>query len=116
MVQELPLQYNPICLFCKSSSRGVRCGVPQGSVLGPLLVIIFLNDITFSSDEFTFVTFADDTNVIVAHDNLHDLITIVNRELGHLSVWFNANKLSLNIDKTNYVIFRNRHSNRVLMI
>ena len=96
-----------------SSYRNIECGVPQGSVLGPLLFIIFLNDIAFSSDKFSFVTYADDTNVIVSHANLSDLITIVNQELSNLSVWFKANKLSLNIDKTNYMIFKNRHSNRI---
>ena len=97
----------------KSSYRNISCGVPQGSVLGPLLFIIFLNDIAFSSDKLTFVTYADDTNVIVSHANLPDLITTVNRELDNMSLWFKANKLSLNIDKTNYIIFKNRHSNRV---
>ena len=96
-----------------SSYRNIDCGVPQGSVLGPLLFIIFLNDIAFSSDKFSFVTYADDTNVIVSHANLSDLITIVNQELSNLSVWFKANKLSLNIDKTYYMIFKNRHSNRI---
>ena len=96
-----------------SSYRNIECGVPQGSVLGPLLFIIFLNDIAFSADKFSFVTYADDTNVIVSHANLSDLITTVNQELSNLSVWFKANKLSLNIDKTNYMIFKNRHSNRI---
>ena len=70
----------------KSSYRNISCGVPQGSILGPLLFIIFLNDIAFSSDKLTFVTYADDTNVIVSHTNLPDLITTVNQELDNMSV------------------------------
>ena len=85
----------------------------EGSILGPLLSIIFLNDISLSLGRFNFIGYAGDTNVIISHSNLNDLITIVNHELDNLSVWFKANKLSLNIRKTNYIIFKNRHSNRV---
>ena len=96
----------------KSSILSVQCGVPQGSVLGPLLFIIFLNDIAFSSDTLSFFIYADDTNAIVSNDNLNDLIHSVNNELHKICTWFKANKLSLNTDKTNYMMFKNRHSNR----
>ncbi len=96
----------------RSSLRTIQCGVPQGSVLGPLLFIIFLNDIAFSSDKLSFITYADDTNVIISNPNLSDLIDEVNNELCNLSVWFKSNKLSLNINKTNYMVFKNRYSNR----
>ena len=61
----------------------------------------------------SFYIYADDTNAIISHSNYNDLIRIVNDELKNISVWFKANKLSLNIKKTNYVIFKNRQSNRV---
>jgi hypothetical protein len=70
-----------------------------------------INDISYSTSKLSFFIYADDTNAIVSHQNLNELITIVNDELGNLSKWFKSNKLSLNIAKTNYMLFKNRHSN-----
>ena len=67
----------------------------------------------FSSKKLNFINYVDDTNVIFSHSNLTNLVTIVNQELDKCCVWFKANTLSLNVDKTNYIIFKNRHSNRV---
>jgi len=97
---------------CKSNMNSIHCGVPQGSILGPLLFIIYMNDIVYSSSKMSFYMFADDTNLIISDSNLQRLITTVNLELSHISSWFKANKLSLNIKKTNYIIFKNKHSNR----
>ena len=73
----------------------VRCGVPQGSVLG-----------TFSSSlEFSFFLFSDDTTLMYANENLRVLEAIVNLELAMVSEWLKANKLTLNIKKSNFVIF-----------
>ena len=80
----------------------------SGSVLGPLLFLLYINDIHKSSKEFTFYLFADDTSLTYANDNLRTLELTVNNELEKVSEWLNANKLTLNVKKSNYVIFRPR--------
>ena len=75
------------------------------SVLGLLLFLIYVNDIFMASDKLTFYLFADDTNLLYADKNLKSLETVVNCELSKVVGWLIANKLSLNIKKTNYIIF-----------
>ena len=89
-----------------SSKSQISCGVPQGSVLGPLLFLIYINDIHNSSDKLSFYLFADDTNLLYADKNLKSLEETVNNELLKVSEWLNANKLTLIAKKSNYVIFR----------
>ena len=91
-----------------SQMRKITCGVPQGSILGPLLFILYVNDMINCSKLLHFILFADDTNLFYSSSNYKDLIDVVNIELGNLSEWFRTNKLSLNIAKTNYVLFGNR--------
>ena len=55
-----------------------------------------------------FILFADDTNLFYSHDNVSSLMSLINSELSMLSEWFQANKLSVNISKTNYIIFKPR--------
>ena len=93
-----------------SNLLSITCGVPQGSVLGPLLFLIYINDLPNASKKLTFYLFADDTNIYYESKDLSNLTKVVNKELRLVKKWLDANKLSLNIDKTNYIIF---HSSSV---
>jgi hypothetical protein len=92
----------------QSKFSDIKCGVPQGSILGPLLFIIYINDIVNSSALFKFIMFADDTNLFASNKNLDMLIKEVNSEMDKVSDWLKINKLSLNIKKTNFILFHNR--------
>ena len=91
-----------------SSKATTPCGVPQGSVLGPLLFLIYINDIPNSSSKLSFCLFADDTNMLFADNNLRSLEATVNNELKNVCDWLTANKLTLNTKKSYFVIFRPR--------
>ena len=89
---------------CDSELKDIVCGVPQGSILGPLLFIFYVNDITNTSDVFEFILSADDTTILYSHPNIENQINKINEELKEVSNWFKANKLSVNASKINYMI------------
>ena len=95
----------------KSELQSVKCGVPQGSILGPLLFILYVNDIVNVSNKLKLILFADDTSVFMSFDDIKDVQYKFTMEFNRLVDWFYCNKLVLNFTKTNYMIFTNRHVN-----
>ena len=96
---------------CNSDVLNVKCGVPQGSILGPKLFILYINDICNVTKILNFILFADDTNIFCSGKDLKSLCKTVSMELDKLNVWFAVNKLSLNVSKTNFILFGNRKHN-----
>ena len=91
-----------------SSCLDITCGVPQGSILGPLLFIIYVNDLPLVSENFDFIVYADDTTLFstLSHPNPNiDEIDVINSELLNVHNWLKLNKLSLNINKTKAMVF-----------
>lgn len=99
-----------------SDFETVKNGVPQGSVLGPLLFLIYINDIENSSEILKFFLFADDTSLFFSHRNTNMIETVMNNELKSVSNWLIANKLSLNVKKSNVLLFRNKNDSNDLKI
>lgn len=94
-----------------SKNEQITCGVPQGSILGPILFLLYINDISNVSSQLFTICFADDSNVFVCDNQMHRAIEILNNELTKLVVWLDVNKLSLNINKSNFIIFSRRPIN-----
>jgi len=103
------IQYKGI----SSEKQCITCGVPQGSVLGPLLFIIYTNDLPLSLTDTKAILFSYDTTLYASSKRPDELYHKINNDLDCPWDWFKANKLSLNIAKTNYMLFPygNDHAN-----
>ena len=89
----------------QSEYSTVTCGVPQGSIMGSLLFLLYVNDIANVSTSLLPILFADDTNVFLTGNNIDQMIEIMNGELNNAFLWLNSNKLSLNVKKTQFMLF-----------
>ena len=95
---------------CKSSTSNVNCGVPQGSILGPLLFILYINDLSNVALRCFMMLFADDSNLFYSGNDITELTKDINEELKNVLYWLEVNKLSLNVSKTHYIIFSSRNT------
>ena len=103
------------------TEQTMTCGIPEGSSLGPVLFLIYINDLPNCSSALTFRIFADDTNVFASARDLKTLEKIVNSELKKVKIWCDVNRLSINFSKTNFMIIKSPkkkddHVNTVMIL
>ena len=94
----------------RSDELNVSCGVPQGSVLGPLLFLLFINDLPSTVHNRNLIMYADDNSYLSTAPSLNDLIDVSQNKIRALMTWFNENKLLLNTSKTVFIHFTPRLS------
>ena len=91
-----------------SGNQDITCGVPQGSNLGPLLFLLYINDFRFSLYQSNSNHFADDTCILFSSSKLKTIESILNYDLKCASIWFRENRLSLNVSKSKLLTFHSK--------
>ena len=87
------------------SSLNITCGVPQGSIIGPLLFILYINDFNACTKDLKFIHFADDSTLYAKGNSLSDLAAKINTELHEVVKWLQINRVSLNVSKAFFTLF-----------
>ena len=93
------VQFNEAC----STKQTIKCGVPQGSISGPLFFVLYINDLPNASKLTQPLLFADDTSIFYSDSDPDRLQSVLNEALSNFDVWLKCNKLSVNLRKTNYI-------------
>ena len=97
----------------KSDNALIEFGVPQGSVLGPLLFLIYINDLNQAIKFSRVHHFADDTNLLLVDNSLKKINKHINQDLKHFTAWLRANRISLNTSKTEILLFRTKSKRNI---
>ena len=93
---------------CSSSLQKIKCGKPQGSILGPIISLRYINDLPNACNILRFLLYADDTNILYKNLDTRSITDTMNKEIPKVTEWFNSNKLRINTNKTVAMLFHTR--------
>ena len=94
-----------------SSLRSINIGVPQGNILTTILFLIYINDLASVSEILSLTLSEDGTTVTISHNNYTQMVMDLNAELKLINEWTMANRLTINVEKTEMILVTNRQYN-----